>query len=176
MSELRRRRGIGRASMGARAMLALAAVLAAMLAGGVPAANAQQDAQRIAAVVNDEIISMFDLDARVQFALLTSGAPDTPETRKRFQQQVLKGMIDEKLERQEATKQNIKVTETEINRALRDIEKQNNMPAGGLDTYLNRNNVPRSAMTQQVEASLSWQKLVQRKVKPHVDIGDDEVE
>lgn len=155
-------------------LLLTAAALLALSAVAQPARA--QDTQRIAAIVNDDIISYFDLNARVQFALVSSNAQDTPEVRKRFQQQVLKGLIDEKLQRQEASKQSIKVTETELNRAMSDIEKQNGMPAGGLDKYLASNNVPKSTLTQQVEATLSWQKLMQRKVKPRIDIGDDEIE
>jgi len=89
---------------------------------------------------------------------------------------VLRGMIDEKLQRQEAGKQSIKISEQEIARAIGDIEKQNGMPAGGLDKFLSSSNVPKSTLTQQVEATLAWQKLIQRKIKPRVDIGDDEIE
>jgi peptidyl-prolyl cis-trans isomerase SurA len=147
-----------------------------VLAAGVAPARAQQDMQRIAAVVNDDIISYFDLNGRVQFALVSSNAPDTPENRKRFQQQVLKAMIDEKLQKQEASKQNVKITESELNRALADLEKQNNMPAGGLEKFLQANKVPRSALTQQIESTLVWQKLVARRLKPKVEVGDDEIE
>lgn len=157
------------------AMVALAPALLVIAAAMPPAATAQ-DMQRIAAIVNDDIISYFDLDARVKFTLVSSNAQDTPDNRKRFQQQVLKGMIDEKLQRQEANKQSIKITEQEISRAVADIEKQNGMPAGGLDKFLASSNVPKSTLTQQVEATLAWQKLLQRKIKPRVDIGDDEIE
>ncbi|MCK6451085.1 MAG: peptidylprolyl isomerase [Alphaproteobacteria bacterium] len=152
------------------------AALGLAMAAAMPAAMAQQDLQRIAAVVNDDIISMFDLNARIQFGLVSSGAPDNPENRKRFQQQVLKGLIDERLQKQEANKQNIKVSEQEIKRALADIEKQNNMPVGGLDAYLAQNKVPRSTLVQQVEASIAWQRLISRRLRPKVEIGDDEID
>lgn len=158
---------------GTRTALAVAVTLGIALAPGTSAA---QDMQRIAAIVNDDVISYFDLNARVTFTLVSSNAQDTPDNRKRFQQQVLKGLIDEKLQRQEANKQNVKVTESEIGRAIADIEKQNGMPPGGIDKFLASSNVPRSTLTQQVEAQLAWQKLLQRRVKPRVDIGDDEVE
>jgi peptidyl-prolyl cis-trans isomerase SurA len=162
------------AGRGSTARILCLAALAAL--AGLGGARAQQDMQRIAAVVNDDIISYFDLNARVQFALVSANAPDTPENRRRFQQQVLKAMIDEKLQKQEAAKQNIKVTESELNRALAEVEKQNNMPPGGLDKYLQANNVPRSAITQQIESALAWQKLVQRRLKPKIEVGDDEIE
>ncbi len=91
----------------------LAAIMAGAAASPYPAL-AQQDLQRIAAIVNDDIISFFDLDARVTFMIASTNAPNTPETHKRFQQQVLKTLIDERLQKQEASKNNVKVTEQEI--------------------------------------------------------------
>jgi len=156
-------------------LLAGLAAILGCVAGGGPT-QAQQDLQRIAAIVNDEIISFFDLESRVRFMIASTGAPDNPDTRKRFQQQVLKAMIDERLEKQEAAKNNIKVTEQEIKRALDDFERQANMPKGGLDDYLKRINVPRSTLVSQAESSLAWQKLIQRKLRPRLDVGDEEIE
>lgn len=153
----------------------LAAIMAGAAASPAPAL-AQQDLQRIAAIVNDDIISFFDLDARVMFMIATTNAPNTPETHKRFQQQVLKTLIDERLQKQEANKNNVKITEQEIKRSLDDLERQNNMPKGGLDEYLKKINVPRSTLLTQVESGLAWNKLIQRKLRPRLDIGDDEVE
>ena len=153
----------------------LAAIMAGVAASPGPAL-AQQDLQRIAAIVNDDIISFFDLNARVTFMIATTNAPNTPETHKRFQQQVLKNLIDERLQKQEANKNNVKITEQEIKRSLDDLEKQNNMPKGGLDEYLKKINVPRSTLATQIESGLAWQKLIQRKLRPRLDIGDDEVE
>ena len=60
---------------------------------------------RIAAVVNDEVISVFDLVSRMRMVMISSNMPDTPETRQRIATQVLRSLIDEKLELQEAKKQ-----------------------------------------------------------------------
>ncbi len=150
--------------------------IAAGLAASAHPAQAQQDLQRIAAIVNDDIISFFDLNARVEFMIASTGAPNTPETHKRFQQQVLKTLIDERLQKQEAGKNNIKVTEQEVSRQFDKLEKENNMPKGGLDEYLKRINMPRSVLVTQIESTLAWQKLIQRKLRPRLDIGDDEVE
>ncbi|MGQ0677736.1 MAG: peptidylprolyl isomerase [Rhodospirillales bacterium] len=156
-------------------LLGLGAIMAGTAVDAGPAL-AQQDLQRIAAIVNDDIISFFDLNARVQFMIATTGAPNSPETHKRFQQQVLKNLIDERLQKQEAAKNNVKVTEQEVKRSLDEVERQNNMPKGGLEAYLQSIKVPRSTLVTQVESNLAWQKLVQRKLRPRLDIGDDEIE
>ena len=44
---------------------------------------------RIAAVVNDDIISIFDLVSRIRLIMISSNIADTPETRERIGAQVL---------------------------------------------------------------------------------------
>src|SRR5262245_5381351 len=72
-----------------------------------PATAAPTPDMRIAAVVNDEVISVFDLTSRMKMVELSSNLPDTPETRQRIGGQVLRALVDEKLQLQEAKRQNI---------------------------------------------------------------------
>src|SRR6185295_3849816 len=73
---------------------------------------------RIAAVVNDEAISVADVRSRIRMVMLTSNLTDTPDTRQRIAAQVLRTIVDEKLQIQEAKRQNITATDQEINKAL----------------------------------------------------------
>jgi peptidyl-prolyl cis-trans isomerase SurA len=57
---------------------------------------------RIAAVVNDKVISVADLQSRLSMVMLSSNFPDTEETRQRIASQVLRTIVDEKLQMQEA--------------------------------------------------------------------------
>src|ERR1700684_3049540 len=91
---------------------------------------------RIAAVVNDEVISVYDLVSRLRMVLLSSNIPDTPEARQKVEAQVLRALVDEKLQLQEAKKQNVVASDDEINAALGKIEKQNNMQPGQLTAFL----------------------------------------
>ncbi|MBU2090789.1 MAG: SurA N-terminal domain-containing protein, partial [Alphaproteobacteria bacterium] len=81
-------------------------------------AVAQGTALRIAAVVNDEIISVLDLDIRISLTIFGAGMPNNQETRQRLAAQVLRGLIDERLQMQEARRLNITVSEAEINEAI----------------------------------------------------------
>ena len=54
---------------------------------------------RIAAVVNDQVISVFDLASRVRMVMISSNLPDTEEIRQRLASQVLRSLIDEKIGR-----------------------------------------------------------------------------
>ena len=73
---------------------------------------------RIAAVVNDEVISVFDIATRMRMIMISSGIPDTPETRQRIGSQVLRSLIDERLQLQEAKRQNVTATDNELKLAM----------------------------------------------------------
>jgi peptidyl-prolyl cis-trans isomerase SurA len=142
----------------------------------VPAPAGPQGEMRIAAVVNDEVISAYDLTSRIHMVAVSSNLPDTPEVRQRIAGQVLRSLIDEKLQLQEGKKQNVTATEEEINSALGQIEKQNNMQAGQLDAFLKQRGVDRNAIVSQVKASLIWAKLVRRMATQNTEISDEEIE
>ena len=131
---------------------------------------------RIAAVVNDEIISVFDLISRMRVVMLSSNIPDTPEARQRIGSQVLRALVDEKLERQEAKRQSVTATDSEISSALQQIEKQNNLKAGQLNDLLKARGIDRGALVDQLTASIVWAKLVRREAAQTVDISDEEID
>jgi peptidyl-prolyl cis-trans isomerase SurA len=131
---------------------------------------------RIAAVVNDEVISVFDLVSRLRMVLVSSNTPDSPDARQKMETQVLRSLVDEKLQLQEAKKQNVVATDDEINNALGQIEKQNNMQPGQLNDFLKSHGIDRSSLISQVTASIVWAKLVRRKASETVEISDDEVD
>ncbi|MBV9150700.1 MAG: peptidylprolyl isomerase [Alphaproteobacteria bacterium] len=130
----------------------------------------------IAAVVNDDVITVFDVLSRVRMIMVSSNIPDTPEMRQRLAPQVLRGLIDEKLQLQEAKKQNITVTEAELNKGIEQIEKQNNMKPGQLNDFLHARGIDRGALVDQLTASLVWAKLVKREAAQATAISDDEID
>ncbi len=142
--------------------------------GPIAGAHAQ-DVMGIAAIVNEEIISAFDLQARTRMTIVTSGLQDDPRQRSRLESQILKSLIDERLQLQEAEKQNIKVSDAEIDRELTNIEKRNRMPEGGMAEYFKQNNLSLPTFRQQVRAQLAWTKLVRRQIIPKIEVSDDEI-
>ncbi len=131
---------------------------------------------RIAAVVNDEVISVADLRSRLRMVMLSSNLTDSPETRQRVAAQVLRTIVDEKLQMQEAKRQNITATDEEINKAVAQIEKQNNMQPGQLDQVLKSRGIERSALIDQLTASIVWTKLVRKLVSQTNIVSDEEID
>ena len=150
--------------------LILAFCLLFLVAGG---AVAQET--RIAAIVNDEVVSLNDLSNRMQLVMRSSGIEDTPQNRSRIRPQILRSLIDEKLQMQEAKRLNITVTPEELDQAFSRIEQQNHMTKGALDDFLKEAGVPRSTLTDQLSASIAWGKLVRNRLMQDVTISDEEV-
>lgn len=153
-------------------VLAIAATCVVAIAPGVSA----QSVQRIAAIVNDEVISAYDLQTRMQLVLFSTRLADTPEVRQRIAPQVLRTLIDERLQLQEATRRNISVTPEDIKRAFELIEQDNKLPKGKLEGVLAENGVSKDTLESQVRANVAWSKLLGRRIRPRITIGDDEID
>lgn len=153
----------------------LAAILAVSgLILGAPAAA--QRTQSIAAIVNDDVVSVFDLDARLQMIIVSSGLPATRKVREKLAPQVLRGLIDERIRLQEAKRRNVSVTESNMQRAIATIEKRNKVMPGELKSFLADNRIPISTLLSQLRAQIAWGKLVNRRLRPRVTISEEEIE
>ena len=131
---------------------------------------------RIAAVVNDEVISVADVRSRLRMVMLSSNLTDSPETRQRVANQVLRTIVDEKLQMQEAKRQNITATDEEINKAFAQVARQNNMQPEQLDQILKQHGIERSALIDQLTASIVWSKLVRRLLSQTNIVSDEEID
>lgn len=144
------------------------------IAALVPGADAIE--QRIAAIVNDDVISAQDLDERLGLALLTSQIPDQETARNRLSQQVLRGLIEEKLQLQEAARLSVNVTPDELERALADIAGRNDMSVEQLQSALSSNEIDPDTLIEQVRAQISWVKVVNQRLRPQVNVTVDQLE
>jgi peptidyl-prolyl cis-trans isomerase SurA len=151
-------------------------ILIVAISGLVARVSSGQEVQRIVATVNDEIISGYDLEQRLKIVLGSTGLPSDPDTRRRLQTQVLNSLILDRLKLQEAARFNVSVPEVEVKRAFGRIANQNNMSSDNFSQMLERNGVDPFTLEQQIEAELSWRKLVGQKYGRFVNIGDDEID
>ncbi|MEO5337610.1 MAG: peptidylprolyl isomerase [Magnetospirillum sp. WYHS-4] len=135
-----------------------------------------QESLRIAAIVNDEIISVYDLNARVRLIIGSSNLPDTQEVRTRLTPQALRSLIDDRLRLQEAKKIGIIVPEEDLARALKDLERQNGLPPDSLGRFLESKGIDKAALVTQVEAEIAWSRVIRNRITPRIQIGEDEIQ
>ena len=137
---------------------------------------AAQNLLAIAAVVNDEIISVYDLEQGTLLFMTTTRAPDTPANRRRLRTQVLDKLIVERLQLQEAKRSNIQITEEEMDRGIKLLERQNNMKAGDLRPFLASKDIDIEIFRGQLRSEIAWNKLVVRRLQPAISIGEEEID
>ena len=131
---------------------------------------------RVVARVNDAAITDFDLSQRIQFAIKTSGLQDSPDLRQRMAAQVLRQMIDERLQIQNAKQLGMPTSDAEVQQRLSEIERGAGMSPGQFKLFLQGIGVPYDIAAQQFEAQLAWGKVVRRKVRPQVEVSEAEID
>jgi peptidyl-prolyl cis-trans isomerase SurA len=141
------------------------------------AAQQQRDAGRsIAAIVNRDAITIYDVEQRMRFMGLGGQLPAAGEVRQRLLNEVLRSIINERLQMQEAARERVAVTDQEVRDQVSQIEQRNRMPRGGLTTMLRQRNIDPRTFEDQIRASLAWSKVVQAKILPQIRVSDVEVQ
>ena len=135
-----------------------------------------REVEGIAAIVNDEVISKFDVDQRVNLFLVTSGIERTPQNIDGLRRQVLRTLIQEKLQLQEARDSEIEISRAEINAAMQDMASGTNRSLNEVEKFLKENNVHIRTMEDQIEAELAWSRFVRGRFGGQVSIGELEID
>ncbi|MGO1117137.1 peptidylprolyl isomerase [Rhodovibrionaceae bacterium A322] len=150
----------------------MALILAVNLTGKVHA----QESMSPAAVVNDEVVSHLDLFMRLRMAIIASGLQDTPQTRERLLRPVLRQLIDEKLQLQEAKRLEISIPANYVDNGVQEIAERNGMDTASFLSALKGQGVLETALRGQVEASIAWQTIVQTRLRAQLNISQDEID
>ena len=134
-----------------------------------------QDIQAIAVIVNDEVISRYDVNQRVRLILVTSGIPATEENVKRIEEQAIKALVDEKIQIQEAIKLEVPDSPDEINLMLDNIARSNQTTAEGILESITSQGVNSETLLSQIKSELLWNKIVRGRFGSYINISDEEV-
>ena len=148
---------------------------------GLPAdieimANNDPNVRVATAIVNGDVITGTDVDQRV--ALVTSASQNevSGEELIRLRQQVLRNLIDETLQIQEAKAQELPVERADVERSYARLAAQNfGQDPSAMDTYLRSVGSSPASLKRQIEGELAWQRLLGRNVSPFVNVAEEEV-
>ncbi|PPR78521.1 MAG: Chaperone SurA [Alphaproteobacteria bacterium MarineAlpha2_Bin1] len=129
------------------------------------------DILKIAVVVNDEIISEYDINERIKLITFSSEIKNN-----NLKNKVLNLLIDEKIKIQESRRIGFNITEKDIERGINIIEKQNNMKKGDLKIKLNEKKISLHTLIDQLTGEILWQKVLSKKILPQVAVTENELE
>ena len=127
-------------------------------------------------IINGEVITGTDVDQRVALVIAASGGKVAPEELQRLRLQVLRNLMDETLQIQEAKSQDMVVGDDEIDATYDRIARQNfGQDPKALEAYLIKIGSSGNSLKRQIRGEMSWQRLLRRNVNPFVNVSDDEV-
>lgn len=146
-----------------------------VLCGPIPLSEAVVD--RVVAVVNQEIITLSELEKWINPFKEEIVAGDHLEKRERVQalrREVLEKLIEEKLIDQEVKKLAIKVSSKEIEAALEGVRRRNSATQEQLEKALSAEGMTLESYKKQIEKSLQRRKLIGGAVKVETKAGENE--
>lgn len=156
-------------------------VLLGMLLIGllVPAPGSGALVDRIIAVVNDDIITLSELEnafrpyrARID---ATYGGPDKEKVIADGRAMILNTMIDGRLIEQWSKKAGIVVKDDEITGTIRDLLRRRNMSMEEFTRLLERDGSSLDAYRQDMKQQMTRIRLLRRELKSKIIVGDDEI-
>jgi peptidyl-prolyl cis-trans isomerase SurA len=131
--------------------------------------------RKATAIVNGSVITATDIDQRLALIVLANEGRVAPEEMQRLRDQVLRNLVDETLEIQAASAEDIKVDQREIDSNFARYAQGFNQSAAQFSTFLRAQGSSADSVKRQIHAELAWSRLQQRKIEPFVNISQDEV-
>lgn len=139
--------------------------------------RADPNKRRATARVNGTIITGTDVDHRVALILAANQSSQiSPEEEQRLRLQVLRNLIDETLQIQEAELQEIPVTPEEVDQTYNQLATERfGRTIEGMTTYLTSIGSSPASLKRQIQGELAWDRLLRRNVEPFVNVSQEEV-
>ncbi|MDX3909686.1 MAG: peptidylprolyl isomerase [Sphingobium sp.] len=131
--------------------------------------------RKATAVINGAIITGTDIDQRLALIITANGGKVAEEEKERLRVQVLRNLIDETLQIQEAAANDIKVDRAEIEQSYERVAANFRKSPKDFDAYLREQGSSSASIKRQIEGELAWSRLLRRNVQPFVNVGEDEV-
>jgi peptidyl-prolyl cis-trans isomerase SurA len=135
----------------------------------------------VAALVNDDVISTYDLRQRALLLIITSGVPATADNMPQIQGEALRSLVDEHLELQELKKIekqqkfSIIATDDEVNQSLAQLAKDNNTTLENLKRQFNSVGLSIDTMRDQLRAQISWNRMISGLYGSRLRVGDNQI-
>lgn len=159
-----------------RSLLFTVAAVALQL---VPSAARGELVDRVAAVVNGEIIPLSEVNARAAPELRLHATEPDPERRGELRSQALRKALDaligERLMEAQIREFGLEVSDAEVELAMDDVKRQNNIDASQFEGLLAQEGYNLASYRAFMKKHLARMKLVNLKVRSRVRIGDEDL-
>jgi peptidyl-prolyl cis-trans isomerase SurA len=131
--------------------------------------------RKATAIVNETVITATDVDQRVALVAAANNVKLSDEDRERLRLQVLRQLIDETLQIQQAKTADVVITPAEITQSYERIAKNFGKSPQEFSAFLRSSGSSERSIRRQIEGELAWNRYLRRRVEPFVNVGDEEV-
>jgi peptidyl-prolyl cis-trans isomerase SurA len=149
------------------------------LAIGVPATSlpANVPLDRIAVIVNDEVITTHEVENRVAAVLRQLARQGTPAPgRSELSKQLLERMIIDKIQLQYAKESGVRVDDQQLDRSIARIAEGNSMTLQVFRDNIEKEGLTYSGFREDVRSEIVMQRLREREVENHIVVTEGEVD
>lgn len=130
---------------------------------------------RVAAVVNNDIITTHQLDQKLQEQLAKQERKPSPAQLGALRQELLSRMIEETLVQQRIKALKLRVTEEEVETALLDVQKKNKLTREELKAAVLSQGLDFEAYQDNLRKQILRYKLIGEEVRSQIDVPEREV-
>ena len=138
----------------------------------VAAPGERELVDRIAAVVNDDVVTLSEVEAA---AKPYASPDDTPERKKMLQADILDQLINERLLTQQIQDAQIEVTDDEVERAMQDILRQNKISEEELQQAVEARGMSMGQYKVDLKSQLIRLKVIDLKVRSRVVVPESDI-
>lgn len=134
-------------------------------------------ADRIVAVVNDEVITLHELRTRLKLAisqLQRQGTPLPPQNI--LEQQMLERIIMDKVQLQFARETGLRVDDNQLEQALQRIAAGNKMSLAQFRTVLEKDGIPYAGFREEIREEIIISRIREREVEQKIAISEGEID
>ena len=130
---------------------------------------------KIIKLVNDEVITNFDLEQRIKLLTTLNKININNENIDQYARELISLMVDEKLQYEQMKKYNISITQKEVDEYIKKAYSNND--TNQIISLLNQNNINVNILYESIRIKIGWNELTGRlyyrtaKVDP-VDLED----
>ena len=140
------------------------------------AQTAASEVGGIAAVVNDAVVTDYDVEQRLRLIIVTSGQQPPPEAIPRLRAQVLRTLVDEHLQLQKTGEFEIQIAKEEVDAQLEAIANRAGLTLEQIEADLLAQGIDTNTLRSQIRAEIAWQRLVSGMFGSRIRISDDQVD
>ncbi len=137
--------------------------------------KADPNLRKATAIINGFVVTGTDVDQRLALVVLANGGKVADDEKERLRLQVLRNIIDETLQIQEAKTHDIEVTPAEVQQSYDRVAARFQRTPEAMSAYLRTQGSSDRSIKRQIQGELAWSRLLRRRIEVSTNVSEQEV-